>query len=449
MSAQDPIIAAAGQVAYLPKVGAIVTATSATPGTKPTSTPLNDDDNYQKWALWGSDNKYPQKIMAAIEKSTVGGRAMNFKVKAHYAQGIQLFKLDVTEDNREDIQLQALKNYPDIRDFFNQSKIKRYMLESITDFEWFANTFPELIVSKDFSKITNIRSLEAAFCRFGVKDTTENRINKLYYSANWPDPAEDEIDEIPVADPWWTAEEVRQWCKENNYYKFVYPTFYPYPGRVYYRDAYWHGAYKGGWLEFANEIAAFKKAIMKNQMAIKYHIEIPFNYWSGRYKDWNSKTAAEQKNLQQEEFKQMDNFLTGSDNAGKSFFSHYGVDPVKGTALPGWKITPLATKIEGGEYIADAQSANSEILFAMGVDPSLIGAGMPGGKLGAGSGSDKREAYMIYIANLKTDREVTTEPLHFIRDYNGWDPDIYFGIKDTVLTTLDKNPTGSQKTIAG
>ena len=56
-------------------------------------------------------------------------------------------------------------------------------------------------------------------------------------------------------------------------------------------------------------------------------------------------------------------------------------------------------------------------MFALGVDPSLIGAGIPGGKLGAGSGSDKREAFTILSALKKHDRETTIEIFEFIQQY--------------------------------
>ena len=70
---------------------------------------------------------------------------------------------------------------------------------------------------------------------------------------------------------------------------------------------------------------------------------------------------------------------------------------------------------------------------------------IPGGKLGAGSGSDKRESFLILSALTKSNRETTLEVFDFIKEYNKWDDNLIGGFEDTVLTTLDKNPTGSQK----
>jgi len=38
---------------------------------------------------------------------------------------------------------------------------------------------------------------------------------------------------------------------------------------------------------------------------------------------------------------------------------------------------------------------------------------------------------------VQADRDITNSYFNFIRDYNGWDPDIQLGVQDMVLTTLD------------
>ena len=110
--------------------------------------------------------------------------------------------------------------------------------------------------------------------------------------------------------------------------------------------------------------------------------------------------------------------------------------------LTGWKINVIENKLENSAYLPDSQAANSEILFAIGVDPCLIGAGLPGGKMGAGSGSDKREAYWMLNADMGTDRAVSLSPLYFIRDFNHWDPTIQFDyICVDTSQTQDQHPS--------
>jgi len=121
----------------------------------------------------------------------------------------------------------------------------------------------------------------------------------------------------------------------------------------------------------------------------------------------------------------------------------------EGKQVSALTITAIDDKLKDGIYLPEAAAANSEILVAIGVDATLIGgAGIPGGALGAGSGSDKREAFLILQALSKTNRETTLEIFEFIQQYNNWDPTITPSFENTILTTLDKNPTGTQKTTA-
>ena len=83
----------------------------------------------------------------------------------------------------------------------------------------------------------------------------------------------------------------------------------------------------------------------------------------------------------------------------------------------------------------------------MGVDPSLLGGGIPGGKNLSGSGSDKREAWTILCARMTKRQIRTLQIFENIKDWNNWDPSIYVKYPSVNLTTLDKNPNGQTKII--
>jgi hypothetical protein len=73
-----------------------------------------------------------------------------------------------------------------------------------------------------------------------------------------------------------------------------------------------------------------------------------------------------------------------------------------------------------------------------------MGVGIPGGKMNSGGGSDKREAFSIVNSLFKTKRETTLEMWRLLRDYNEWPADLEGDFAITELTTLDKNPTGTE-----
>jgi len=111
------------------------------------------------------------------------------------------------------------------------------------------------------------------------------------------------------------------------------------------------------------------------------------------------------------------------------------------------KVTAIDDKLKDGSYLPEAEAANSEVLFALGTDPSLIGAGIPGGKMGSGSGSDKRIAFNLLQSFMKSNRDVTISIIEFIAYYNKWESDLKYGFENVVLETLDKNPTGQTKAV--
>jgi hypothetical protein len=252
------------------------------------------------------------------------------------------------------------------------------------------------------------------------------------------------VAEVPLIDSYWTAEEVRTYCKANGIKKFIRPVYFPLIDEAYYPEAEWHAVVKNGWTKVGNSVPKFKEAIFNNQVSIKYLIEVDERYFETIYDtNWKDFTVDERKEKRQELIDSINENLTTNENAGKSIASLMFVDD-KGLQVSALKITSIDDKFKDGSYLPEAEAANSEILFAQGVDPSLIGAGIPGGKLGAGSGSDKRIAFNIIQSLKKTDRETSLEVFEFIKEYNQWPAEIEASFENVEFTTLDKNPTGSQ-----
>ena len=176
---------------------------------------------------------------------------------------------------------------------------------------------------------------------------------------------------------------------------------------------------------------------MKNQISIKYHVQVPEYYWLFKYENWKTLKAQERKDLMATELATFNNFLQGEDNSGKSIMTVAKFNEIKGELYPGWKIEAIDDKIQDGKYIEDSQEASSQMLYMLGVDGTLIG-NAPGKGMGAGSGSDKRIAFNVYISLCTSHQDLILEPLAFIRDYNGWDPALEFRFANTLITTLDK-----------
>ena len=92
-------------------------------------------------------------------------------------------------------------------------------------------------------------------------------------------------------------------------------------------------------------------------------------------------------------------------------------------------------------------AANSEILFALMVNPNVLGAGMPGGTYaGNQGGSNIREAFLVNIANAWIDRQNILDPIELYIKMNGM-PECELRFRNTILVTLDTG-SGTKKTLS-
>lgn len=409
----------------------------------PVSPKPKEESSQSMVATWGEDNDFPQRIIEIAEKSTEIPSLLDWQ--ARVLQGREVVAMERYFDEGSGSWKFRAVNDDEIDSFLSDSTFKRYMYEASTDFYWFANVFPELIKSKGGDKIAYLGTQDASFCRYG-KMNNKGLIDKCYVSANWPNakPDDKETISLKVIDPYAfdRVDKVRTDRDDH----FVYPISYPSPGKIYYQLAKWNGYITSGWAEIARAIPDSKRHIMKRVLSAKYVLQIPISYWDMAYKDWPKLTQDEQIELKKRKVKEINEQLTGVDNAGKTILTEIGSDPVSGKDLPGWKIEPIESAIKEGEHLEDSREASEHLMRAIGTDPTLVGDG-PGKKMGSGSGSDKRVAFNIYVATLQPHRNLLLEPLDFIAEYNGWKkryPRLVFKFVEVELNTLDSGSTSKE-----
>lgn len=423
------------ETAYLAGSQAMVTEVETT--SKTTTSFLKPENSNRKWAFWGADDNRPKSIIDKVEKNVVASSGLEWLVNAFFGNGLITYK--VKYDNGKEIMEPYL--VPEIEDFFSRNNIFDYLEESIWDFIYFRSNFPEMYLGRERyrDKIVKIKPLEATSSRWGLMDEKTHRIDKLYYSHQFPTAREGDYTTVPVFDP----------RNSTRYNKFVYRPAFASIGRKYYPKPSWHSVVDSGWLDISNAIPGYKQSLFRKQMAdIKYLIKIPKNYWSDKYRGYEKMTLDEQKEIRTRELMELNDFLSKPENDRIAFISHYGIDKRTGKEIPGWSIEPIDNKFKDGIMIPDSLDADHKILFALNLDPALKGASL-NSKLTSEGGSNKREAFTIFNSTLYMARQRFLQPFYFIQRFNGWDPDVRFGFKDMVMTTLDKNPTGQQKAVSG
>lgn len=404
---------------------------------KPTGSNYDDSDrDVEGWARWGSDNNFPTMVREKLEKTSIAN-PVNYKlIGTIYGNGLKVFKRTYVDG--KEVNTPFMSN--DINEFFRVNDIQMFLAKQLVDYRWHMNTFCEFLFNNAKTKITRINHLDAEFCRLSIQNKKTNKIENVGFSATWDQANADNIVSIQKYDPY-LADEFWKTCK----HKVAFHNCFPTPGRIYYAFPFWGGIYrKNGWLDVANDIPEIINHLHQNQISIKYHIKVPYSYWEGRYTEWNTYTEEKQDKKIAEKLAEIDKFLTSKENAGKSFVSHYMTDPMTGKEVSGWSIESVEDKLDKSAYIPNSEKADEQITQALGYSTSLLGLKSGTGQMGAGSGSDKREAFNTSIAVSKLERDILLKPLYLIRDVNGWGNDIQFAFSHEERQTLDTNPTGGK-----
>ncbi len=420
--------------------GAIVTMKSSGKLKDPERVLLDiEDDSGGKWVDWGPSNDWPSKARAKLEKSTTALPLIVKALSLMYGDGV-VYWLDEKVDGK------LVKNFvdiPEVDDFFYENDIDQFMIEQLMDFKFYGNQFQEFILNPLKTKVIHLYHKEAEFTRKSAQNEKSKKFEKIGYTGNWAE--DDKPAEIKLLDKTVNGKEylMEQVAKSGG--KFANHTMFPSPGRKVYGFPP-HGALylDKGWLDYSNNIPAIMNSMIDNMIAIKYHIEIPYEYWGSVYPEWAQWDEKKQKVKIDEKLTEMDEWLTGADNAYSTFISHFATDPITRKAIPGWKITAIDDKVKKDEWIPGTQEADQQIARALSIDPSMAGIQAQGGKLGAGSGSDKRTGFANSVSLSKMETKIVFECLELVKKINGWPRNLKFGFAHKLPTTLDKNPTGQQ-----
>lgn len=480
----------AGPVAFLESSSSAVffskadaaNGTYKTTNGRGTHAPIRALQNALNIAYWGEDNRFPQNVEAQMAYCNVGKAGLGWKARALYGNGIVPGTITgINEETKEDIFTPLdRKKYKHVYDFIEAAWFDRFMIEYTQDWVWFANCFPEIVFSKDCKTITNLVHQESCDCRFEQMDDN-GKIPHVFISKLWGaskdqwakfDPTkkmaglldnpkvltkEDNkyIKQVPCIDMYnalVSAKKIAEQLKKKSAGQLksaILPTNYPSINKTYYQVAEWDGARLGGWVEIACKIPSLLKALYNKAFRIKYHIEVSESYFHRKYtfEVWEGKTEAEQQAARLALLKEMDEFLSGDENAFKTFVSFFDIDPTEKTEYGRVKLTPIEDKTNIDKELITSSAADIQMLISMNVHPTLFGAGTIGTGQQRSGGSDIREAFLVYNALLNLERKVMLEPLNLVRDYNNWGSEIKFRIRDTILTTLDTG-AGTKKTVS-
>jgi hypothetical protein len=389
----------------------------------------------------GQDNSYPEELRAIIDEDNFLPEGLGKNFGLIWGQGPFLYRSKFENGRRtkefvEDKNIQAWLDSWDYRDYITKATI---------DFT---------TVNGHFTKFYRNR---------GARVGKKAMIAKLEHSGiaysrlEWPDEFK-QVHHIITGNfrnPWNLA--YKNGILENYFTLQSYPIFDPtdpfaFPISMRYSNlynfaldyAYSHAPFHGAlnWIKLASSIPKLLSNFNSNSAAIKYHIEVPAEYWESKKSELitncsNNGTEYNDKmleDLKDKTFEKITKALSGVEKVGKfvtteKFFSDIANEYV------GWTFTVLDQKV--GDFITAQIKIASEAAFqvsaGIGLHPALSNLSKDGN---LPSGSEQLYAFKLYLLTAIDIAEII-----IMRDINSAiaanfpDSDLQLGFYHDVLLT--------------
>ena len=400
--------------------------------TKVTTTP---------WMPWGDDNLKPLSMADDITNTGVLSAGIHSKVRMAVGKGILPFYLTGTDSEGNET-LEACQE-KEIISFLERNRNYLYSYSNIYNMIAYGFSATQGLLSDDKKQINRIKAVDIFSARLGVKNN-KNFIDKLYLCGDWANAGTSydntKMSELPILEEGYELEALINGISGH---EFVMLHRILLNGTQYYPQPLWEAAKE--WVKHSRSIPKMKNAINKNMMSIKYVVLIDASYWARNYKDWGKKSEKEQETTIKNKRDEINKFLTGELNAGKTIVSGKFIDPATKAPIEEIEIKVIDDKWKDGKWLPDSAAADKQILFAMFFNPAIWGGNLlgDGASGGAGSGSDIREAFLVQIMLMHAERMLNLEIFNLIKHFNGWTrfetdkKTLVFRYPNYILTTLD------------
>lgn len=391
----------------------------------------------KKIVSWGKNNLMPYYNRQLIADSDTKQQLINTDVDLACGKGLVFYReVDKDGDGLRDIEYVINQQLEDWRD---EWMLEEFFSETMQDLKEFGNSWCEFILSRDKSRVNSLFSLDAVDCRLEVPKT--GKFSKNVFLADWKYHSlrEDMIATVPLLNK-------RMTDLGKGPTKVAAHLKLHYSGQPFYSLTEWYGSKT--WTEVSTFIPKFHLSGLKGGYTLRYHIKIPISYLEERVAALkaNGKTEADAvKAVKAQIQEELDAVLSGAENAQKAFTSWVNdrvPNPVE------WKIEKIETDLKDDSYIALSDAADKKHARGHNMHPVLAGIETSGS---LSSGSEILNLVNFHTA-YKTPRyrRAALRPIQAVMKMNFpdlWAQGYRIGVEDVKLTTLDKNPTGTQNGI--
>jgi hypothetical protein len=417
-----------------------------------------------EWSPWGDDNQEPERMKDDIENCGVLGAGIQSKVRMAVGNGIYAaLVVDTDSDGNETLEW---VNDAEINNWLEFNNSFLYSISNIYNILGYGWGCTQLMLNKGRNYINKIRPTDTFTVRLEKKNLSSNTIDNIYLCSDFSQVAtfdEKKVRKVPVLEENY---ELSDLLNRTSGFEFAVLHRLLINGRQYYPRPLWKAAQ--AWVKISRSIPAMKEALHKNAMSIKYVVIIADHYWEKNFKGFKDKSQEDKAAIFKNKYSEIDQWLTGESNAGKSIVTGNYYDMKSKEYIDDIKITVIDEKWKDGKMLPDNAAADKQILFSMFFNPAIWGGNLlgDGASGGAGSGSDIREAYLVQLMLMQMERMLNLQIFNIVKHYNGWakrlevarnitkpdgttttiTPHLVFRYKTAILTTLDTGKSTKQAT---
>lgn len=435
---------------YLPQSGAFVSIKTDLPDDfdrgKITSITAPGMEEKIEIMSWGKDNLLPQQREQLVAGNNIVGTIIARKRDITLGAGVFAYKKvrrePTTPDGKVKWDIGEVEMPAEADEFFAENDLENYLLTAAGELMKHGVVFTEFIRLKfGKGKITNMKAHETKYLRAEKKDAAGN-INHYYWSGFWGKKkvGGDSKDQTTTKIPVYRGEDKRQ------------PKFLHVVGDYLFNDGYypiptWWGGWE--WVDLANRVPKFHRANLENGYAPRWHIIMPADYFLD-YEAYNNCTTQTEKDKcltdaakkEQDFMDDINAFLAGENNAGRTIFTKKELDELSKT-WKGIEILPLNFDLKDSALLELFDKSNTANFSAQGFHPTLANVETQGR---LSSGTEMRNAFLMYVlTSTPQPRKLIFKNIELVKRVNGWQEDVFYGIRDFELAPLSESKSGVQE----
>ena len=396
----------------------------AAPGLKQNSDPTNvvrKTKGKESYVVspWGVNNLFPNALISIVYDNNLLPGLAEFKEDMIFGRGLRF-----VDGSGRDVRDSRL------RDWLGSWDVDGYIESQIGDYVVLYNTFTQFVKTRDGKRISRLAHVSGEACRCTVMKG--GRVERILV-ADWLF-KENDFTAYPVFDP---AQPVEKQAPVTMYHAFRRS-----PGYRYYGMPRFVGALHY-WVPLLNRIPEYHLCMIRNSLNALFHVEIPYEPLERmrQSKGWSQEQLTR---WIEEKIDALEEMLSGSGNAGKTFYSFASKDPNSSTLFT-WKITPIDNKAKqlSEGYLKLFNDGNQALTSAMQVQPSLACIQL-GEKMS--SGSEVLNAYNLHMqTRTQMPRRIVLSALNLALKINFPELDVRACFDNVLLVHQDKEKSGVGK----